>query len=230
MDSIPPSPRRHRAVIQRSRLAAYAAAGTAATFTGAQSTEASISYFQVGAVVRDTSLGGTMASRDLLFDGFHLSLVHTLGSENAANGVALAFPDPNSIGFPVVQFAGFRNGNFSYVANIPAGSAISSLGFPLAAGAYATMAFNSGYAGDRFTSPGIAFIGVKFDTDRYGWIRVNMSGAPLNSFTIVDYAYAGHGESIYAGQTVQIPEPGALGLLALGATGLANWRRRKVKG
>jgi hypothetical protein len=86
------------------------------------------------------------------------------------------------------------------------------------------MAYNGGYGGDQFLDAGMAFIGVQFDGDRFGWVRVNMSGSPLNAFTIVDYAYGGHGEAINAGQ---VPEPGSLGLLAMGATGLAAWRRRR---
>ena len=77
---------------------------------------------------------------------------------------------------------------------------------------------------DNQLAAGEAFIGVKFSTNRFGWIRVNMGGAPLNSFTIVDFAFAGPNEPITAGQ---VPEPGSLGLLALGAGGLATWRRRR---
>jgi hypothetical protein len=222
MDQSLPSNRRHRAIIQTSRLAAYAAAGTAATFTGTQTSEGAITYTSVGILVQDTTIDGTVVSRDLLFDTFHLALVHGVGT--AAAGTGYAIIDPDLTGAPAALFAGFSASGYRYVNKVPAGSAISSLAFPFAAGVFGTMAFNVGYGNDRFLAAGEAFIGVKFDTNRYGWIRLNMTGAPLNAFTIVDFAYAGAGETIKAGQ---MPEPGSLGLLALGAGGLATWRRRK---
>lgn len=212
---------RPKAVVQRTRLAAYAAAGTAATFSGTQNADGAITYTQVGFLVQDTAVGGSFAARDLLFDTFHLTLLHSLGDDVATTGYAIV--DPDLAGTPAARFAGFGNGNFDYVTKVPAGSAISSLAFP--ALDFATMAYNGGYGGDQFLAPGMAFIGVQFDGDRYGWVRVNMSGSPLNAFTIVDYAYGGHGESVFAGQ---VPEPSSLGLLAMGATGLAAWRRRRL--
>jgi hypothetical protein len=222
MDQPLASNRRHRAIIQGSRLAAYAAAGTAATFTGTGTSEGAITYTQVGVVVRDTTLDQTVVSRDLLFDTFHLALVHGVGTTVAATGYAII--DPDLVGAPAALFAGFSASGYHYVTKVPAGSAISSLAFPFAAGVFGTMAFNSGYGNDQFLAAGEAFIGVKFDSNRFGWIRINMSGAALNSFTIVDFAYAGPNEPIKAGQ---VPEPGSLGLLALGAGGLASWRRRR---
>ncbi|HWB04759.1 MAG TPA: PEP-CTERM sorting domain-containing protein [Verrucomicrobiales bacterium] len=222
MDQSSPSKRRRRAIIQRSKLAAYAAAGTAATFTGTQTSDGAITYTQVGVLLQDTTLDGTVVSRDLLFDTFHLSLVHGVGTAGAATGYAIV--DPDLGGNPTALFAGFSASGYRYVTKVPAGSFISSLAFPLAAGAFATMAFNGGYGNDKFLAAGEAFIGVKFDTNRFGWIRLNMSGAPLNAFTIVDFAYGGPGEALRVGQ---IPEPGSLGLLALGAGGLASWRRRR---
>jgi hypothetical protein len=53
-----------------------------------------------------------------------------------------------------------------------------------------------------------------------------MNGSPLNSFTMVDYAWADPGETILTGQ---IPEPGSLGLLALGALGLVAWRKQRAR-
>ncbi|HEX2747612.1 MAG TPA: PEP-CTERM sorting domain-containing protein, partial [Verrucomicrobiales bacterium] len=218
MDHPNPTHHRPKAVIQRTRLAAYAAAGTAATFSGTQNADGAITYTQVGFLVQDTAIGGSFASKDLLFDTFHLTLLHSLGASNAATGYAIIDPDLTSS--PAALFAGFANGNFDYVTKVPAGSAISSLAFP--ALDFATMAYNGGYGGDQFLDAGMGFIGVQFDGDRFGWVRVNMSGSPLNAFTIVDYAYGGHGEAINAGQ---VPEPSSLGLLAMGATGLAAWRR-----
>ncbi len=91
------------------------------------------------------------------------------------------------------------------------------------------MAFRPGYGNDQFLNPGIGFLGIKFNIGagtQYGWVRVNMVGAPDNAYTIVDYAYADAGDTIKAGQTA-VPEPGLLGMLALGAVGVSFWRRKR---
>ena len=84
-------------------------------------------------------------------------------------------------------------------------------------------------AHSKFESPGTGFIGFRFNGGAgtaYGWARVTMEARRANAFTIVDYAWADSGTSITAGQTA-VPEPGSLGLLALGGAGLLAWRRRR---
>ena len=49
--------------------------------------------------------------------------------------------------------------------------------------------------------------------------------SPTISATVKDWAYEDSGGPIHAGA---IPEPGTLGMLALGAAGLAVWRRRRA--
>ena len=58
-------------------------------------------------------------------------------------------------------------------------------------------------------------------------MRVTMDGGPSHTLTVQEYAYADAGESIQVGQIDAIPEPCSLGLLALGAIGLAAQRRRR---
>jgi hypothetical protein len=57
----------------------------------------------------------------------------------------------------------------------------------------------------------------------YGWVRVSLSNA-AGSFMVHDWAYENSGGSI---QTGAIPAPGALGILAAGASGLGLLRGRK---
>ena len=93
-----------------------------------------------------------------------------------------------------------------------------------------TLAASSGFSYSQFLNSGPGYIGFSFDAGggtQYGWLQVNMNdGAPHNDFTILGYAYAGVGESIYAGQNA-VPEPGSLGLLAIGGIGLLLWRRAR---
>ena len=52
------------------------------------------------------------------------------------------------------------------------------------------------------------------------------NNAPIHSGVLTSYSYTTAGEALTVGQRA-IPEPGALGLLALGGIGLATWRRKR---
>jgi hypothetical protein len=75
------------------------------------------------------------------------------------------------------------------------------------------------------------FLGLRFDgpgDDRYyGWADITVHST--QSITMHAYAYDDSGLPIHVGDRGYIPEPSTLGLLALGATGLAAVRRRKEK-
>jgi len=94
---------------------------------------------------------------------------------------------------------------------------------------FAELAFHCGQANDHWTMAGTAFIGFRFNAGggmEFGWARITMDGAPGNSFTVVDYAWGDPGTQIATGQ---IPEPGSLALLAIGAVGLLAWRKQRSK-
>jgi len=85
-----------------------------------------------------------------------------------------------------------------------------------------------------FDAVGIGFAGFKFDVgkgDQYGWARIRtVVAGSHNRLAVVDYAWADPGEPIVTGQTssdIANPDQGSLGLLALGAAGLAAWRRSR---
>jgi len=115
------------------------------------------------------------------------------------------------------------------ISRLQPGNVISAGPFAGGSGLLAT------YWGPRgqFQAPGQGFVGFKFNTgagDQYGWVRVRMNGYPENSFAVVDYAYGDPGEVVKAGQRKSrssSPHLESLGALALGATGLLVWRRRR---
>jgi hypothetical protein len=80
-----------------------------------------------------------------------------------------------------------------------------------------------------------AFVGFKFNNGagvQYGWARLRVIGYPFNRFTLVDYAYGDPGERVVAGQRQSIgsaPSLESLAGLALSATAVIAWRRRRAK-
>jgi hypothetical protein len=79
------------------------------------------------------------------------------------------------------------------------------------------------------------FAGIKLANDDFGWLRFELSTSlfpadhpDLTSLTLVDWAYQSvPGASIHVGDPDSIPEPSSLGLMALGAAGIAMLRRRR---
>jgi hypothetical protein len=94
---------------------------------------------------------------------------------------------------------------------------------------YGTMAFRGGYINSQWLAAGVGFVGIRFNTGagiQYGWVRLDMAGSPDNHYTMVDFAWGDVGDTILTGQ---IPEPGSLALLAVGAVGLFAWRKHRAK-
>ncbi|HEV2176536.1 MAG TPA: PEP-CTERM sorting domain-containing protein [Terriglobia bacterium] len=95
-----------------------------------------------------------------------------------------------------------------------------------------------------FPNVGNRFLGLRFDINgqvHFGWAELNVragkqGGSPHINATLLGFAYdTVAGQSLLAGETGPLdvsgpptPEPGTLGLLALGSLGLGFWRRRKA--
>lgn len=218
--------RRKLATIDTSRWASYATAGVATAL--ASSTEATIHYVgvnetfsaPVGEIVADTFAIGSN-------DSFYIRHHQPASGYGAARFILFG----NS-----ASFNGIANGDYRYASKLASGANISALPFIRnrtdGMGGYylASLAFGLGYANSQWLKPGTGFVGFRFNDGagvQYGWIRIEMlDGAPLNNFKVIDYAFGDVGDHVVAGQ---VPEPGSLGLLALGGLGLMLWRKRRSK-
>ncbi len=217
---------RSKCALNVGRWITYAAAGTATAMVAANDAEASILYS--GTLNTPVSGAGSFSS-----NGFRVPLktlgagTHIIGSfTHHDNETARFLPAAANHG----RVAGSTVGNYgqAYAFKLATGANIAAqnLIFPINYGGNAMLAFvdwhtaNGGFS--QFSSPGIGFVGFSFNIGagvQDGWARVNMQGAPVNRYTLVDYAYGSVGQAITAGQTA-VPEPASLGLFALGAAGL----------
>ena len=93
------------------------------------------------------------------------------------------------------------------------------------------------YGGGHWDSGGRGFVGFKFNTGagtQYGWVRIKITPAPAVKIVVVDYAWGDPGDIIVTGQrrgrsksTAAVPASSSLGLLALGAKGVSDWREER---
>jgi len=219
------------ASIPKARWASYAAAGAATALIGSNCAEAAIHYSGLLNVHfpthRDRLKTFQLGDPDRVLGFYH-------GYENGIGAAKLSFSCQN---LPVSVQGGTYASEIGYVQKLSFGQNISSGFFGLFC---PDVAYQPNFlaSGDRLGSwrdPGIGYIGFRvnnFGVFQYGWFRVRMGGAPLNGFSLLDYAYADPGEPIFAGQrssAEQPPDQGSLGWLALGGAGLVAWRKSRSR-
>ncbi|MBI1303513.1 MAG: PEP-CTERM sorting domain-containing protein [Phycisphaera sp.] len=122
------------------------------------------------------------------------------------------------------KLVSFNAGGFAYASALSAGFTVdaSSVGPSF----FGSMAYGGANPNAQFNSASNAYLGLSFSSGAnlfYGWVRVSVNNA-AGTFVVHDWAYENSGAGI---QTGAVPAPGALGLLAAGASGLGLLRSRK---
>ncbi|MBE7158245.1 MAG: PEP-CTERM sorting domain-containing protein [Rhodospirillales bacterium] len=206
--------------VSNSRWLAYTTAGAATALGCVATSEASIVSIDVNQTF-NAAPGAYVVGYFNIGGGGQLGLLHSRSSSGYGISKAGIFGGGALRGVSV--------NSFPYAAKLAFGENIAGGAF-LSAN-IATLAFGPGFSNSQWLTPGTGYLGFRF-TDaagtEYGWASITVAGVPGNEFTLNSYAYTTAGELITAGQTA-VPEPGSLGLLALGGAGLVAWRKRRAK-
>lgn len=170
-------------------------------------------------IVGAVNLTFRVAGNSVNTEGFerHLTLdVIGKGAEIAVSSSrAFSFQGPARFGngHPIGPAEGFLP---------PGSSGAMALIFPIIPNALGNWLSGRGYLGFEFSSHG----------EHFGWVAASVSNrgeGAIFALDVTGYAYdTVAGQTILAGQTTAVPEPGTLVLLALGALGLTALRKRKL--
>ena len=129
-----------------------------------------------------------------------------------------------SVNFFPGKLMSFNANGLSYASALNAGVTVSSSS--VGPSFFGSMAYGGANPNAQFNNASNKYLGLSFASGAntyYGWVRVSLSNA-TGSFMVHDWAYENSGDSI---QTGAVPAPGALGILAAGASGLGLLRGRK---
>lgn len=195
------------------RLAAAAATGAAAVSTSSSANAAVIySGLQNVPIFPITDNGGVYFDFEAPFTSAQGPTRPTGWDVNPYASGASIYLNNNT----AIVLAGATAADLAFGTPITAASLFSGTGFN---GGVAIPAGSTGIFGFRFASNN----GGDPLQNLYGWARISVAAA--GNGNVVDWAYEDTGAPITAGA---VPEPGSLTLLAAGAAGLAQWRRRRA--
>jgi hypothetical protein len=214
------------------RLAAYAA-GAGALLAVAESAEATVQY----SGAENITIGvGQSYTLDFTGDGSAtFDFTQATGSTGATGTSSELYvypvssiPGPNECDDGVATFT-TPGQPLDYGTDIPSQSFNTFFNSTLATISSSEMGSGPFYGvSDQYL--GVEFLPTSGIED-YGWIELSVSGGTDPTAgptaTIEGWAYDDAGGDIFAGQTYtgEVPEPSALGLLALGACGVVLLRR-----
>ncbi|MEM7453881.1 MAG: PEP-CTERM sorting domain-containing protein [Planctomycetota bacterium] len=225
--------RRSKTLVDSARWAGYMVAA-ASTSICSQQGRADIHVVDIGVELMDSAPGDTQfgVPHSATFGDSRAALQfwHLSGYPTASAGVLAVY---GSIGSTApasfrMSFAGSHFGPpYFYAYRLAYGEAISTQSAFISAGNRGDMAWNQGGTNSQWINRD-GYLGFQFDIGsgtQYGWAELTLlNGLPQHLYRLERIAWADPGESLYAGQ---IPEPGSLSLLSLGALGLLTWRRRR---
>ena len=210
------------------------AASSLAALGAGNNAEADFTFIEVNVELSDTQPGDGAADT---FGPYMVAGTRTLFCQHAfespcCSRVGVMYLGGN-VSFAAHVFGTVSNPLYWFPHNFSAGATIGNYsGYfvnPVSERA-GTMAFGFGWtAYSQFRTQGIGYIGFQFDVGngtQYGFAEVDMSGAPENTAQLIGYGWGDPGEAVFAGQR-PIPEPGSLGMLALGGMALLMWRKKR---